>query len=293
MTNLPTDYQPQSPDNVAKRALALAAYCCRGYIDHGNGNADAESLRNRMVRWVERFNLIEHLGTFEWEAISSPLGTLPSRLASQMSWEAEGLAVLVWALGRGPLPSHDGQVDPYAVTDSIHFLSDDAYDIISQASPLKTEELRAYRELMYAIHCRVRDFLRNGGSQDFESWLESPWLDMLHLDSSRIIVDRDLAVKGTPITMSAIDQVRTCEWSVNAQHRASIWLVGEEQKHWKHLSTPKPSETTSGTNTNTQKNRLTNAKSRAGCHCWLAQQYCVGWDNRQRKAARTSTIEPL
>lgn len=210
----------------------MSACCCRGCIENGKGNFDAESVQDRMIQWVERFNLVEQLGTFEWDAIRSPLGSLPSVVANRMSWDAEGLAVLVWALGRGKLPEHDGQVDPYAVTDSVNFLGDDANDIIASASLLGAEELNAYRELMYAIHCRVRDFLRGGQRKDFTSWVEMRWFDALRLDSNRFIVDGDLGVDGKTIDIVELERLKTCEWGICEQHRASIWLVGEEQNHW-------------------------------------------------------------
>ena len=227
-----SEYQVQDPVSVARRALALSAYCCRGFIDGGKGDVDAESVRDRMIQWLSRFNLNEQLGSSEWDAIRAPLGSLTPALKNRMTWEVEGLAVLAWALGMGPLPEHDGQVDPFAVTDSVGFLTDDVDAIIVDAKLRSQDELQVYRELMYAIHCRVRDFLRNGKQKDFAGWTEVRWFELLRIDSTHLLADGDLRFKGQTISALEADQLKKYEWCICEQHRASIWLVGEEQNHW-------------------------------------------------------------
>ena len=232
MSDEQAEYRMQDAESVAKRGLALSAYCCRGYIDRGSGDADAESLRDRMLQWLSRFGLIEQLSAFERDAMRAPLGSLTSSLESRITWEAEGLAVLAWALGRGELPEHDGEVDPYAVTDSMYFLADDADTVICEAKLRSAEEILAYRELMYGIHCRLRDFLRNGGTKDFASWIEMRWLQILKVDTARVITEGDLGFKGQPIGSVEADQLKRYEWAISEQHRASIWLAGEATHHW-------------------------------------------------------------
>lgn len=232
MSHDPPEYRVQEPQVVARRALALSAYCCRGYIDQGKGNADAESLRERLIQWLCRFDLMGQLGPTELEAVRALLGSLRPGLASRITWDVEGLAVLAWALGRGARPEHDGEVDPYAITDSVSLLANDADTAIATAKLRSNEELEAYRELMYAVHCRVRDFRRNGGRKDFASWIEPKWLDLLGIDTKRIMSDGDLGFGGQPISSLNADKVARYEWSITEQHRASIWLVGEERNHW-------------------------------------------------------------
>jgi hypothetical protein len=81
---------------------------------------------------------------------------------------------------------------------------------------------------MYAVHCRLRDFIRNKGPRDFTTWVEDKWLDLIKINRATLMVAGDLAVGGKAITDAAIDVVRRCEWVVCEQHRASIWLIGEE-----------------------------------------------------------------
>lgn len=43
---------PPGAQQVAQRALILAALSCRNFIENGAGNPDAEALHGRIVRWV-------------------------------------------------------------------------------------------------------------------------------------------------------------------------------------------------------------------------------------------------
>src|SRR5207248_1231349 len=116
---------PPDAATVARRALALCAFTCRGFIEKGPGNPDAENARDRLLSWVRQFGLTPSLGPLELETINAPLGGLSQFHRFDATWACEGVAVLAWALGRFELPKHDEQVDPYAVTDALFFLGDD------------------------------------------------------------------------------------------------------------------------------------------------------------------------
>ena len=80
---------------------------------------------------------------------------------------------------------------------------------------------------MYAVHCRLRDFLRNKDSKDFTTWVEDKWLDVIKVNRANFIVAGDLGVGGKPITEAALNVVQNCEWAICEQHRASIWLLAK------------------------------------------------------------------
>ena len=225
--------QPPSAQQVAQRALCLCAVTCRGYLDNGSGDPHAGALPGRMRGWLAHNQLLDCLEPWEAELISVDLGELPRQRVYQATWAAEGLAVLGWALGRCDFPAHDRQVDPYAVTDALAFLAEDTRQFIETAELRGEEELQACRELKYAIHCRLREYLRNKTSRDISSWLEQEWLDLLRVDRGCILVEADLGIGGQPISATAEDVAQKCEWSVCRQHRASIWLIGEESpSYW-------------------------------------------------------------
>ncbi len=225
-------FTPHNPTTVAGRALALSAVVCRSNLEKGAGNADAEDVRCRVIEWVQKLSLLQYFAPYELDAIQKPLGGLDASMKNRFTWEVEGLAVLAWALGRHELPKHDAQVDPYAVTDALEFLSPDALEVVASAALRDAAELKAYRELMYAIHCRVRDWIRNEQRKDFATWFEASWLDTLHIDLQQILADGDLSFRGKPVYEVEKSKLQGFEWGICEQHRASIWLVGEHPIHW-------------------------------------------------------------
>lgn len=115
--NDPTEsLTPPTARQVAERALILSALTCRGFIEKGGNDPDAQSLQRRIIDWLQRLALYDRLEPLEAKIINAPLGTLLQSTANQMTWTAEGLAVLAWATGHGELPRHDAQVDPYTLT---------------------------------------------------------------------------------------------------------------------------------------------------------------------------------
>jgi hypothetical protein len=212
---------------VARRSLILAAVVCRGSIDSGAGQPEAESLRQRILDWLTGLNLWDEVEPGEREILYAPLGKLEAKQVIRTTWYAEGLAILAWALNRLGLPRHDEKVDPYAVTDSLWFLSEDAAEVISTARLRSVTELEACRELLYAIHCRLRDFARNRGRKNFTTWVEKTWIATLRLDAAHLIVHDDLAIDGKAITEVEESRLQECEWATCERHRAIIWLFGE------------------------------------------------------------------
>ena len=228
MSDEEIDLRPPTAQQVAHRALNLSAVVCRGSIDQGSGDPQAEKLLERIRDWLTSLRLVDQQEPWEAEIMRVGLGQLQHWQVAKATWAVEGLAVLSWALGRSKFPRHDQKVNPFATTSSLGFLTSEADEFISTAKLRGAQELLDARELMYAVHCRLRDFLRNKDSKDFTTWIEDTWLDSLKVDRAGLIVHGDLGVSGKPITEAAPDVVQTCEWAVCEQHRASIWLIGEE-----------------------------------------------------------------
>jgi hypothetical protein len=217
---------PVGATRVARRSLILAAVVCRGSIDAGAGQPEAESLHNRIPEWLTELDLWDEVEPSEEKILHTPLGGLAANDVIRATWYAEGLAVLAWALNRLELPRHDEKVDPYAVTDSLWFLSEDAAEVISTARLRSPIELEACRELLYAIHCRLRDFARNRGRKNFTSWVEKTWMATLGLDAAHLIVHDDLAIDDKVISEVENNRLQECEWVTCERHRAIIWLLG-------------------------------------------------------------------
>jgi hypothetical protein len=223
------DAEPEmvSAPCAMRRALVLAALVCRGNIEPGAEDAEAISLHARILDWATFLNLEEELESDELRILQAPLGTLSPREVSESTWAIEGLAILSWALNLRDLPKHDEKVDPFGVTDSVCFLSDEAAELVASARLRSPAEFQAYREVAYAVHCRLRDFVRNRNAKDFATWVEKAWLEGLQIDPAHLIVGGDLGVGGAPILDAEANRVQACEWITFQRHRAIIWLLGD------------------------------------------------------------------
>ena len=214
---------PPDARRVARRAMVLSAIVCRCNSDH----PDAIDLWKRLKKWVEQLFLEDEMESTEKTIFYAPLGTLDDRQRIRGTWNAEGLGILAWALKLFLFPRVGAKVDPYELTDSFCFLNDEAADVISSAQLRSRAELDSCRELMYAIHCRLREYLRTHTSKSIAHWIEPSWLSTLGLDSP-LGPHHDLRIGEVEIGLSNENAVRQCEWTVCERHRASIWLVGEE-----------------------------------------------------------------
>jgi hypothetical protein len=224
-----SDECPAPPDaqRVARRALVLSAIVCRSNSDHDPANPDAIDLWNRLKAWIDSQDVASEIEPSERDMIYAPLGTLDNTKRIRATWRAEGLAILAWALGRCPFPPYGQKVDPYEVTDSLMFLNEEAGIVIQEAQLRPRAELDACRELLYAIHCRLREFQRRKKARSIAHWIEPTWLEVLGVESP-LAPRGDLRVGDVPIADAAEGKVNEYEWAVHERHRAAIWLVGEE-----------------------------------------------------------------
>lgn len=222
------DYSPPGGERVARRALILSAVICRANIDHGAGNDDAESLRNQILEWLQALDLHDEIEPWEMTMLKAPLGGLTERQVIRSSWLAEGLAILAWALNGLDLPGFSEKVDPFAVTDAVHFLSMDALNVVRSSGHRSPSELSALRDLCYDIHVALRDFERHGRPTNFVRWVDPAALSHLGLTLEELTSEGDLQIGGQPLSAAPLQARRVSEWIMCERHRAAVWLVGEE-----------------------------------------------------------------
>jgi len=218
-------FVPLTATRVARRSLVLAAVVCRASIERGVGDPDAESLYGRILVWLTGLNLWDEVEPSEETMLRAPLGLLESRDVIQAGWYVEGLAVLAWALNLFEFPSQGEQVDSYIVTDSLWFLDEAAEDVINNAELRHPVELESCHELLYAIHCRLRDFVRNKVPKDFTQWVEKAWLNSLSLNTAGLFAQNDLAIDGGAISEAKSERLQEVMSITLERHRAIIWLV--------------------------------------------------------------------
>lgn len=212
-------------NRVARRSLVLAAVVCRASIERGVGDPDAEALHGRILVWLTGLNLWDEVEPSEETMLRAPLGLLESQDVIQATWYVEGLAVLAWALKLFEFPYHGEQVDSYIVTDALWFLDEAAENVITNAELRSPAELEACHELLYAIHCRLRDFVRNKVPKDFTQWVEEAWLNSLSLNAAGLFAQDDLAIDGEAISEARNERLQEVMSITLERHRAIIWLV--------------------------------------------------------------------
>jgi Domain of unknown function (DUF4272) len=218
---------PPGPSRVARRALILAALTCRGSLD--TEGSDASAMNARLRQWFERLALGDEADESERALMAAPLGSLEPAGAVRATWNAEGLAVVAWALRRFALPPHDTKVDPFEVTDAVGLLSDDVW-LLDQPELRSAEQLTALRDVLYGLHSRLTDFRRHRTTKDARTWFEPAWFEALQLVSP-FAVDGDIALDGRTLAEASERHLEECLWITAERHRASIWLVGESRHY--------------------------------------------------------------
>jgi hypothetical protein len=214
-----------SGPRAMRRARNMSALTCRGSIESGAGEESAENLRIRISRWIAGLDLGNEIEARENEVIHASLGSLAEKDAIEATWSAEALSIVAWALRASPMPTHDEKADPYGSAESVGFLDDHANEFILSAAPRASDELIAYREIAYAVHCRLNDFLRNGRPKDFSSWIEPIWTEQLGVQRTSFLANGDLSIRGAAIAEAPIDVVQECEWITHRRHKAIVWLT--------------------------------------------------------------------
>jgi hypothetical protein len=221
-----SDEQPQTPINVARRALILSGVVCRASLESCPDKTLREGTLQRVNEGFDRLELWPHLEPTEERIIRANYGTMDKRLAIRGQWFVEGLAILGWALGLGEFPRHDQTVDPFEVTGNLGFLDPSAEDLLKSPKLRPLRELKAAREWYYDAHCTIRGFLNHGGDGHLAEWIDD-FPAILDVKPQSVMVDRILAVDGRPLHEISRGRVQECEWVIGERHRGTIWLVGE------------------------------------------------------------------
>lgn len=218
------ELDPPTPSRVAARSLVMAAVTCRAFIEKDAGNADqfwADALH-----WLDRLEIGGEVEAWEREILDTPLGQLGQRSQIDAQWLSEGLAVVAWALGRYALPDYDAQVTPAKVANCLGFLGSIEQTVLQRPTLKPQTELLSFRESMFSLHWRIREFKLNAQALDFADFAKTAWFGPLSLDGLRL-VENDLAIGDQPISKTRIEDISLVLSTAQERHRAINWLVGE------------------------------------------------------------------
>jgi hypothetical protein len=223
--------RPPAPTalTVARRALILCAVVCRGHLEHYKDEEYRRQTVEHIHEWFDELQLWPDLDPDEEKLIRAPFGK-QIRLSRQATWYVEGLAVLGWALRRTDFPPHSAKVDPIAVTDAFDFLSPDSSESLQSAKLRPRGRIQAAREWFYDVHCSLRGFLNHGGDGHLAPWI-GKYVDAIGLDRTEVMVDGGLAFERAPLACADRKRLEDWETVICERHRASMWLVGDEDRY--------------------------------------------------------------
>ncbi|MBK7585545.1 MAG: DUF4272 domain-containing protein [Myxococcales bacterium] len=215
------------PERVAARALVLAAVTCRGAIEHGVGDREAEELREQVIGWVRKTRLLDETEPHELSRLEAPLGSLSERDAIDTTWCGEGVVLLAWSLGHGDLPRYDVQVDSSVAAEALGFLNEDVEDVMLHAQLRQRSDLIRLAEFYFALHWRLRHFALDARSMDFEAFASECAFGPLEVRGMDFLA-HDLAIDGRPLAMLDDRRRDECLGIARERQRAANWLVGQD-----------------------------------------------------------------
>jgi hypothetical protein len=205
---------------VAKRALVFSALTYRANIERWRDGARQQA---HLLAWLSLAQLTAEVEPDEERVLKSPVGTLDPQDRINLTWRAEALAVLAWALGMMEMPAHDEQCPAPPIAEAFGLLKPSPN--ILAAPRLRTpDELAWYAERAFALHWRLRQFSLDGEAMDFAAFAPTADFGPLEIEGLPLL-DRDLAIRGRPLARS--DDWREVLSITVERHQAANWLLGE------------------------------------------------------------------
>jgi hypothetical protein len=142
---------PRSPDQIARRAIALH---CAIAAARGVSKLD-------ISEWLQKEGLWEELTPRELRFMKQEEN--PGKEVSQMTWFVEAQVALLWAIQKiNALPPVTDKCDTKPVVDAMPGLFQPTKAFIESSSLRDPTELRREEEELYDVRCELAKILRNG-----------------------------------------------------------------------------------------------------------------------------------
>lgn len=214
----PQTGEPPAEARVVSRLVLMGALTSRGIMER---DAGAEAQRQKMVEGLRGSHAWQEGEPAETAELEAPVGTLAEKSAWRLPWQAEGAAVLAWALGLMELPPYDAEVDVDALAQVISTL--ESGTCRPELRPL--DELDALSFQMLAIHWRLRQFQVEPKALDFVDYAPRAWCGPMDLSLARL-AGRDLEVRGVPLSEASEAAWKTTAGIMEERRMAIHWLLG-------------------------------------------------------------------
>ena len=184
-------------------------------------------LRKKIVEWIEQLNLSSEAEPKEIKILKTPLGDLSRKQTFDVSWEAESLSILAWALKKASLPVYDIPVDGLAIANTLGFIQEKPKTVLHSPELLDCIEIASMCDYLSILSRYQLQFSANKSLMDFEDFFYSTF-GSLPLDGFDF-TDNDLEVRGGSICKPTKMQRRTTLNILKMRYRALNWLLGQHR----------------------------------------------------------------
>lgn len=217
---------PPTAERVVRRALALALVTFRGVVEIDAADPAAGELWREARAWFHGLGIEDELEPEERRVVEAPLGSLPMETTIDITWRAEALVMLAWALGAVELPGLLEKSDGATVANTIGFLDERRATVLAAPRLRPIEELELMTEAFLAVHWRLRRHSRESGPYDFAALVaKNDWASLI---AGRLeLIDGDLGLAGVPLTRAVGDLLDNARSVIQERHVALEWLTGQ------------------------------------------------------------------
>jgi hypothetical protein len=213
---------------VAQRLLVMAALTERGLLE-----VSEEPVELREERRAELVELLKEMGAWpeasfeEQRSLQGAVGALEESQAWGLSWLAEGVLMLGWALGHYPLPGYQEEADLGLLWHLAGLTQQGklAARLISMASLRDDAEIKRAHDQIWAIHWRLRQFEQDRQPRDLAAFASKAWTGSLDLGMAEI-AEEDLAIDGLPLAQVSDSRREEVAAAVAERHKVMRWLMG-------------------------------------------------------------------
>jgi hypothetical protein len=222
---------PPSARRVAARALVLAAFVARAFVETQlKDTGNPEETRESLLAWLHGLDIAGELEPQERAFLQAPLGRAEPQVVINAWWRGEGLAVLAWALDRFKLPPYDQPlpVPPVTVQDAVGLgAPDKARELLASAALRPVAEIDQFASHVTVVGWRLRQFGIIPGPMDYAGYLrghaffKDTWLEGVRF------VNGDLAIGAQAIADAPAEEVVACRSAADERRQAAYWLQGD------------------------------------------------------------------
>lgn len=184
---------PPEPAAVAQRALVIGGLLRRLALEERLARAKDAAAREellRIQRWMEEEGLFATVGVTGLELLESEPGSWSEEDRQSISWNAEELHLLLWALKQGKLPPLEARVEAAPLLERLPLLKD-PQPFLESAELRFGEEIEAQRDRWEVLlECARYESLARGIAADPSIAEGDPDLELLLESAEEVGFDR-------------------------------------------------------------------------------------------------------